>query len=160
MLVVGMNSYITVSEAEELLQGDRLCDAFAALPEVIREKLLKDAALRVDSLPYAGRKSRSDQMMEFPREGMTEIPYRVKLAQAVEAVSVLDSEAEERRRMVEQGVIAVTVGKVSESYAGHSGTSNRGNQTDTDKSWDKVGLKTRTAYYLLKTYMVKSARIS
>ena len=155
MLVAGVNSYITVSEAEELLQGDRLCDAFAALPEVIREKLLKDAALRVDSLPYAGRKSRSDQMMEFPREGMTEIPYRVKLAQAVEAVSVLDSEAEERRRMVEQGVIAVTVGKVSESYGGHgSGQSNSTN------SWDKIGLKTKTAYYLLKTYMVKSARIS
>ena len=148
MIETGVNSYITVSEAEALLQGDRQRESFAALTNSQKEQLLINAAMRVDSLPYAGRKKNSSQLMEFPRDNMSEVPYRVRLAQAAEAVCVLDKEAESRRELADQGVTSVTVGKVSESYGD---TNNR--------SWDRIGLKSRAAYYLLRSYLAGSVPI-
>ena len=99
MLNVGENSYITIAEAEELLAGKALHTEFVALSSEVKEKLLIDAAMRIDSLIYSGRKRSVMQYMEFPRNTMNEVPYQVKYAQSVEAVSVLDKNAESRRNL-------------------------------------------------------------
>lgn len=140
MLTFGENSYVTVSEAEELLIGNKFRESFMVLSTEEKEALLIAAAMRVDSLPFRGRKYDPRQAMEFPRNKMKSVPFRVKMAQVSEAVCVLDSEAENRRSMAEQGVTSVTLGKVSEGYGGTSG------------SWDKTGLKSRAAYYFLRPY--------
>lgn len=142
ILIVGYNSYITVSEADELLQGDVLYEKFSAMTTEQKEKLLTDAAMRIDALPLSGRKKSVMQYMEFPRSYQDEVPYQVKSAQASEAVSVLDTESESRRLMQEQGVTSVTLGKVSESYG--SGT------TGAEKY---KGLHSAAAFVLLRRYI-------
>ena len=142
ILIVGYNSYITVSEADELLQGDVLYEKFSAMTTEQKEKLLTDAAMRIDALPLSGRKKSVMQYMEFPRSYQDEVPYQVKSAQASEAVSVLDTESESRRLMQEQGVTSVTLGKVSESYG--SGT------TGAEKY---KGLHSAAAFALLRRYI-------
>lgn len=142
MITVGLNSYITLSEADELLRGDKLYEQYAALAEDQQEKLLKDAALRIDALPFSGQKKSVMQYMEFPRNYQTEVPYQVKSAQAIEAVSVLDSESENRIALHEQGVASVTLGKVSESY--RSGSSQFIRQK---------GLHSSAAFSLLRRYL-------
>ena len=148
MLTVGVNSYITVAEAEELLAGDKLYDSFAALTNEQKKKLLTDAAMRIDAMHFSGRKKSVMQYMEFPRSYMNEVPYQVKSAQAQEAVYMLDKDAESRRIMQEQGVKSVTLGKVSESYEDGSGTR---------KSYG--GLYSAAAYTLLKRYLAGSVPI-
>ena len=85
------------------------------------------------------------QYMEFPRSYQDEVPYQVKSAQAAEAVSVLDTESESRRLMQEQGVTAVTLGKVSESYGGRAIASN--------------GLRSSDAFLFLRKYIAGSVAI-
>lgn len=148
MLTVGVNSYITVAEAEELLTGDKLYDSFAALTNEQKEKLLTDAAMRIDAIHFSGRKKSVMQYMEFPRSYMNEVPYQVKSAQAAEAVIVLDQDAESRRTMQEQGVKSVTLGKVSESYDDSSSTR---------KAYR--GLYSAAAFSLLKRYLAGSVPI-
>ncbi len=148
MITTGVDSYITVHESEELLRGHKLYDPYLALPELSKERLLKEAVMRIDSLPFSGRKYGLGQKMAFPRNGSAEIPYRVKMAQAIEAACVLDSEAENRRLMAEQGVRSVTLGKVSESY------SENGNDVFRLK-----GLRSRDAYMMLRMYLLGSAPI-
>ena len=147
MLNVGENSYITIAEAEELLAGKALHTEFVALSSEVKEKLLIDAAMRIDSLIYSGRKRSVMQYMEFPRNTMNEVPYQVKYAQALEAVSVLDKDAESRRNLQEQGVTSVTLGKVSESY---------GNSTVKQKY---RGLYNSEAFSLLRRYFAGSVPI-
>ena len=76
MIVVGLNSYITVSEADELLQGDVLYEKFSALTTEQKEKLLADAAMRIDALPLSGRKKALCSTWSFPEVIRTK--YRIR----------------------------------------------------------------------------------
>lgn len=146
MIEVGVNSYITLGEAENILQGDRLYDAYSALTQEQKEKLITDAAMRIEALPLSGRKKALNQIMEFPRTDQEEVPYQVKYAQAAEAVCVLDTESESRISFQEQGIASVTIGKVSESYSGSSVSGIRRYK----------GLHSPMAYDLLKRYIAGS----
>ena len=148
MITVGLDSYITLSEADELLRGDALYDKFTALTQEQQEKLLRAAAMRIDALPLLGHKKDPSQNMEFPRSYQNEVPYQVKAAQAAEAVSVLDSDAENRISMQEQGITSVTLGKVSESYG------NGGRSLAVQK-----GLHSSAAFILLRKYIAGSCPI-
>ena len=145
MLEVGTDSYITVDEAKELLEGDKLYDRFAVLSEAEQEYLLKRAAERIDLLPLSGRKKSVLQYMAFPRAGQSDVPYQVKSAQAAEAVCALDTEAESRRTLQAQGVKAVTLGQVSKSYSDNSGSGQ-----------SFCGLHSERAFSLLRRYIAGS----
>ena len=145
ILIVGYNSYVTVEEAKELLDGNAFYEKFNALSESKQQKLLCDSAMRIDSLPFEGRKKDIAQYMEFPRGQQEEVPFQVKQAQVLEAVCVLDDEAESRRKIQEQGVTSVTLGKVSESYGGVTATSG--------------GLRSPDAFLLLRKYISGSVAI-
>lgn len=145
MLTVGTDSYITVDEAKELLEGDKLYDRFAALSEAEQEYLLKRAAERIDVLPLSGRKKSMQQYMAFPRMGQSDVPYQVRTAQAAEAICVLDSEAESRRELRAQGITSITLGQVSESYGSSS-----------DSAQGFCGLHSERAYSLLRRYIAGS----
>ncbi len=145
MITIGLNSYITLDEAKELLEGEELYEKFVSLTEAQQEKLLTGAAERIDLLSLSGKKKSIMQYMEFPRNYQNEVPYQVKCAQAAEAVCVLDTEAENRRMMQEQGVTSVTLGKVSESYSGTAAGSTA-----------LHGLHSSAAYALLRRYIAGS----
>lgn len=147
MIEAGINSYITVDEALDFLKGSKLYEEFAGLPDEEKEYQLRQAVLRIERMPFSGRKKSVMQFLSFPREGQNEIPYQVKAAQALEAAAALDNEAESRLSMQAQGVSSVTVGQVSESYSG------------TGKMSNMQGLKSQEAFALLRRYLAGSFSI-
>lgn len=144
MIEVGINSYITVEEALEILMGSKLYDRFAALSDEGKEYQLKQAAQRMEQLPFTGRKKSIMQYMSFPRKGQDDVPYQIRAAQALEAAAPLDSQAESRRTLQSQGVTSVTVGQVSESY---------GNKNNAQKL---LGLFSEEAFTLIRRYLAGS----
>lgn len=121
MLTVGTDTYLTVREADALLNGERGAERWDALGDPEKESLLKAAALHIELLRYRGRKYSIFQGLSFPRGLNREIPAAVKRAQALEALALTDAQAQNRRALQEQGVQSVSLGKVSESYSGAAG---------------------------------------
>lgn len=145
MLTVGINSYVTLEDALLLSQGMKQAEKFAALTDTAQENLLKNAAARIDLLPLSGRKLCAAQAMAFPRDYQTEVPEQVKTAQVLEALAALDDERNMRQSLQSQGVTAVTLGEVSESYGGSMAVSG--------------GLISPDACQLLRRYIAGSVMI-
>ena len=59
--------------------------------------------------------------MAFPR-AFAEIPAAVRMAQALEALALCDTQAAYRRELQAQGVSSISLGKASESYQGVNST--------------------------------------
>lgn len=118
MLTVGVDTYISVDEATEILGGSEEFTRWEALSTEQQENALKEAVMHIDMLTLAGTKLSAEQSLEFPRKPYLYIPQQVKLAQAYEAVEVACGEGSERIRLQSQGVTSITLGSVSESYNG------------------------------------------
>lgn len=123
MLKVGVNTYITPEESMLLLQWEPRGQDWIGLAAERKEYYLQCAAFQIDSQPFAGRKSRPEQHMAFPRNGSKSVPEAVKLAQALEALALSDTQAAFRRQLQEQGVTSISLGKASESYGTDRGGS-------------------------------------
>ena len=118
MLTVGTDTYITVKEADELIKGTPGCERWGAYQEDEKEAYLKTAAWHINVLRFAGRKHSIFQDMAFPRGSRRGVPDAVKRAQALEALSLTDTQANTRRSLQRQGVTSISLGKASESYTG------------------------------------------
>lgn len=101
-LVVGTNSYVTVAEAD-LYFTDRLySDDWLDLnpdPDGVKDKSLISACLQVLETLCAWdySKTDSDQDLAFPRNGDTEVPEDIKIAQMEIALEIIS-----------QGVVSFT----------------------------------------------------
>lgn len=144
MLTVGVDTYITVSEASEILCGSNYSEEWNALSTEKQENALRLAAVRIDMLPFVGTKLSSAQLLEFPRKPDTAVPQQVRIAQAFEAAESTDTEKSERLELQAQGVTSINLGGISESYGGKVGNG---------------GLVSSTAYKLLRKYICGSAVI-
>lgn len=147
MLIVGIDTYITASEATEMLCGTAYFENWTALSVEQQESALKLAAMQIDLLPLNGTKTSQSQMMEFPRKPYNYIPQSVKMAQVYEAVESTNAEKSERLELQAQGITSITLGGVSESYNGKGSTNN-------------YGFKSITAYKLMRRYICGSAVIT
>ncbi|MCL2618268.1 MAG: hypothetical protein FWD98_04340 [Defluviitaleaceae bacterium] len=83
--------------------------------------LLLRATFAIDALDnirrgFAGARTSHGQHGAFPRDGDTFIPEKVRLACAMEALALADSDGADRRALRRQGVSGVSVGNVSENY--------------------------------------------
>jgi hypothetical protein len=115
-LIAGVNTYVTLPEAD-----DYLCvtgDGWAGLPDSERARLLLLAARWIDGLPYKGRPADPGQPMCFPRGGQTDVPKAVRRAQCEEALALADKQAVRRADDRASGLTSVSVGRASESYGG------------------------------------------
>lgn len=121
MLILGENTYISAEEAGEFLKGEPRAERWEALSSEEKEGFLKRAARHVNSLWYSGWRRAPCQVMEFPRNGSKTVPEAVKLAQALEALALSDTQAASRRQLQEQGVTSISLGKASESYGTNAG---------------------------------------
>lgn len=128
-LIVGQNSYVTLTEAEEFFDGKLYADEWHGADEATKEKALKEACKRLNRLAFKGKKVNDAQLLAFPRQmllfnrigviGFTEdtgIPEEVKAAQCEEALSLLKIGNSARTKAQEQNVIRVSFGEVSEEY--------------------------------------------
>ena len=119
-------AYATVEYADQYLSGLMGAEAWASAPSADKNRALATATIRIDALEalgggFLGRKAETNQMLEFPREGQNEPPEAIKRACCHEALALVemmtDTAAKRRERDRRQGVTAVSIGDVSESYA-------------------------------------------
>lgn len=115
MLTPEKDTYITVKEANELLAFEPQAEQWAMLSDERKEACLKAAARHIDGLRLAGFRRNLHQPMAFPRN-REDTPEEIKMAQAIEALALADIQASQRRRLQEQGVTSINLGKASESY--------------------------------------------
>ncbi len=115
MLTPEKDTYITIKEANELLACESQAEQWATLSDERKEACLRTAARHIDGLRLSGFRRNLHQSMAFPRNH-EDTPEQVKMAQALEALAIADTQAGERRRLQEQGVTSINLGKASESY--------------------------------------------
>ncbi|SMB97783.1 hypothetical protein SAMN00808754_1944 [Thermanaeromonas toyohensis ToBE] len=128
-LQVGVNSYVTVSEADAYFTERIYADEWQAANTPTKEKALIQACKRINRLAFKGVKADEAQLLAFPRImpvfnrvgviGFTEgamVPQEVKDAQCEEALALLKYGNSARTKAQEQNVVRVNFGEVSEEY--------------------------------------------
>lgn len=100
MLTVSENTYITITEADELIathldkyNGLRLF--WEILDDEEKEQYLTRSIEQMETLIIPGRKSRPMQSLTFPRAPSVEVPQEIKLAQAYNALGFLNADMKE-----------------------------------------------------------------
>lgn len=111
-----MSAYVSIEQAQEYFESRLHAGAWAEAAEPEKEKALIMAAKAIDRQPLRGRKMDPSQALAFPRYPDTEVPEAVKEACCEEALALLGGNSQ-RRKLQQEGVISVTVGSVSETYA-------------------------------------------
>jgi hypothetical protein len=122
-VVVGTNSYLTVSEADSYF-ADRLNAAeWTVATTGDKEKALIMAARQIDRLSFMGSITSTSQSMAWPRTGVadregrpvssTVVPQEVKDAQAETALSLLRGELTDGG---DRGIQRVKAGSVEVEY--------------------------------------------
>lgn len=120
-----LEAYATAEYADEYLDSLTGAEAWSSASSADKKRALATATMRIDALGalgggFRGRKAEATQTLEFPREGQNEPPEAVKRACCHEALALVemtaDTAAKRRERDRRQGVTAVSIGDVSESY--------------------------------------------
>lgn len=147
MITVGENTYITVLEADTLLQYEFDFDNWYNLTELEKERALVQATRNIDNHFFIGEKYNFEQTLEFPRDIITrkngdntygEVPNNVKLACALEALEI----GINKRNELETGIKSKSFSRLSVTY------------TDT-KANENIKLNSKQAKELLKPYIKK-----
>lgn len=128
-LKIGIDSYVTVEEANEYISGKLFAEAWGEADTATRERALKEACRRINRLAYKGQKSDPAQILAFPRTMAvfgrigaigfmpgTDVPDEVKAAQCEEALALLKYGNSSRMKLQEQNVLSVKIGDTSETY--------------------------------------------
>lgn len=126
------DSYVTLEQADQYIAlryaGDPVERVWAGLDEAGREALLADARGQLDALPFTGRRTDPAQPMAFPRWPGVVVPEAIQAAQVETALLPLRASAQralddagQRAMLQRQGVVAFSLGDLSESYSGAGG---------------------------------------
>lgn len=161
-LEVGVNSYVTVAEADDYLSLRHGADAWWAAHEDAKAQALVTATRRIGMQLLLGRKETADQSLAFPRQIWSggrwvtvEAGWMDVLAAACEeALAIVGQSGWERQRerMAQAGVTEVSVGEggAREFMA---------EQAVMDKVRGGAGLQSPEARQLLEPYMARGGRI-
>lgn len=141
-LIVGTDSYVTVTEADTYIAANYISTsseavAWAAVSSANKDIYLRKALQKIDRQPYTGVKSVTTQTLQFPRAVWTEYrredvpllnisldgdwvvqtvtPDAVKNAQIEEALSNATG-TPKRLSLQRQGVKSFSLGNLSETY--------------------------------------------
>lgn len=147
MLTVGVNTYITVDEANQILSPERDYNRWTTLTNTEKESYLVMATRNIDGMHYTGRKAAPEQTLSFPRQYQPEVPANIKLAQALQALYLSNTPIYMRKQLQSQGVTSIALGKASESYG------------NTSSNNSASGILCHDALCLLRPYLLGSVAI-
>ena len=109
MLEKGINSYLSLEEANELIKDVDTSGKWRELTDGERKQYLILATVHIDSLMLTSRKHSAEQTLQFPRGRNSEVPRAVLMAQALEALTLSDTQAMQRDSLREQGVTSIKI---------------------------------------------------
>ena len=112
-----ITAYVTTEEAAAYFAGRLHVDPWNDAGDAEKTIALTMATRVIDRLLLKGRKTDPDQGLAFPRYPGADVPVAVKDACCEEALALLERGKSRRRVLQAEGVISVTVGSVSETYA-------------------------------------------
>lgn len=154
-LIVGENSYVTISEADKIIANyltsdDALLSAYDNLDDEDKSIILYKSCLDMQKLQYRGFKENSNQKLAFPR--VNRLGYKsnedmVKLAQVINSLSFMNSKSTSSQLsdLSSNGVTNFRLGSFSVSFDGSSGASksNSGKVEGFLIEWFKGGVPLR-----------------
>ncbi len=110
-------AYVTTTEAEDYFAGRLYADTWHRAGTPTRGAALEMATRAIDRLTLKGRRADPEQTLAFPRHPEKEVPQAVKDACCEEALSLMDHGNSQRKKLQDEGIVSVTIGSVSETYA-------------------------------------------
>lgn len=119
MLTVGVNSYISLTEANAYFGGRYNSERWQEANETEKEQAILTATRRIDRQKLKGRKVTAEQPLAFPRMAfgtVCEAPPQVKDAVCEEALALMVADTTRLQRIAE-GVQSVKIGDASETYS-------------------------------------------
>lgn len=121
-LVVGTNSYVTLSEANDIIDAnyvptELIATQWNALSDFEKEVYLIRSARQIDRMMLSGYKTQTTQVMGFPRNGTLEVPSEVKEAQVVNSIALSDPQVQVGGNPVLRDVKSYSIDDFSETFA-------------------------------------------
>lgn len=131
-LVVGTNSYVTVTEATTYFALRLDSTEWTDATETEKDAALAMACKAIDRLPWAGYKYQPDtQVLAFPRVdafangdywlNLGVVRQQVKDAQCEEALAILRHQADTRLELMRVGLTGAMIDGASEQYRSDAG---------------------------------------
>ena len=114
---VGTNSYVTITEADEIIEGVYDNAEWQSLTTEQKTVALINAATKLDNMYLKGAKLSEKQEMQFPRDWETSVSEKVKMAQCYEALEICRYNYK-RAREQSAGVVSRGMESVSVTYSG------------------------------------------
>lgn len=112
--------YVSIEDANNYISSHYLStdtkrDSWDKMSEEDKTVLLTQSLDIIENLSFIGRKTDKEQELSFPRNGSKVIPEKIKSAQIVGALSILDSDG--TYEAIESGITSERVGNVSYTYS-------------------------------------------
>lgn len=118
---MAVTAYVTVEEAATYFASRLHSEAWTSAADADKQKALVMATRAIDRQILRGRKTDAGQDRAFPRYPDTAVPQAVKDATCEEALALLDRGDNQRRKLQAEGVVSMSIGSLSETYAIGSG---------------------------------------
>ena len=116
-ITVNSNSYVTLEEANEIIEGVYDNKEWQNLTNEQKTVALINAAKKIDNMYFKGKKLSDNQEMQFPRDWETDVSEKVKMAQCYEALEICRYNYS-RAKEQSAGVVSRSMESVSVTYSG------------------------------------------
>ena len=138
-LEIGTNSYVTLEEANIILEAVFDNQEWQSLTDEQKKVCLVNATNKINLLAVKGEKLDSSQELLFPRDWETAVSNSVKMAQCYEALEICRYNYK-RERELNSGIASRSMDNVSITYAKQA---NR-----------HRGLYSKDAFDLIRSYLI------
>ena len=138
-LEVGTNTYVTLEEANSILEAVFDNQEWQSLTEEQKKICLVNAANKINLLTVKGDCLDSSQKLIFPRNWETTVSDKVKMAQCYEALEICRYNYKREREM-NSGIVSRSMESVSVTYA---------KQTNNQR-----GLYSKDSFNFLREYLI------
>lgn len=116
-ITVNSNSYVTLEEANIILEAVFDNQEWQSLTDEQKKVCLVNAANRINLLAVKGEKLDSSQELLFPRDWETDVSEKIKMAQCYEALEICRYNYK-RAKEQSAGVVSRSMESVSVTYSG------------------------------------------
>ena len=137
-LEVGVNTYVTLEEAENIIKTIYDNAEWQSLTDEQKKVSLVNATNKINLLAVKGEKLDSSQELIFPRNWEAAVSDKVKIAQCYEALEICRYNYKREREM--RGIVSRSMENVSVTYA---------KQANNQK-----GLYSRDSFNFLREYLM------